>query len=362
MRLAVAILCAVTVAACSGSDTPAQDEPSSVSPSARTAAGAPAGGRSRTVRWSGTLEALRSTRVSVPQVTGPTFRLTLTELVPTGSSVARGDVIAEFDPLEQIEQARESAARSEDLAFQVRQRQADNAANAERRRSEREQAEADLARARLDVSQAPVLSEIDASKNTLRAAKAEARVESLTRKHAQDERADQAALRILELQRDRQRAAYQRAQENLEKLRVRAPIAGMVAHATFYNNGAMVRPREGDQMTRNNTLMRIFDPGEMLVRVSVAEPDGALLHPGLEATVYVDAYPEMTLPARFVTASPVAAAPGIGRGIKTFMAVFRLEKGDPRLMPDLSAAVVFEAQERPAGGAPAAVTASAETR
>jgi multidrug resistance efflux pump len=360
MRLAVAILCAVTLVACSGSEAPSQDQPASAS--TRPAAGATAGGRPRTVRWSGTLEALRSTRVSVPQVTGPTFRLTLTDLVPTGSQVARGDVIAEFDPLEQMEQARESAARSEDLAFQVRQRQADNAANAERRRSEREQAEADLARARLDVSQAPVLSEIDAEKNTLRAAKAEARVESLTRKHVQDERADQAALRILELQRDRQQAAYQRAQENLEKLRVRAPIAGMVAHATFFNNGAMVRPREGDQMTRNNTLMRIFDPGEMLVRVSVAEPDGALLHPGLEATVYVDAYPEMTLPARFVTASPVAASPGIGRGIKTFMAVFRLEKGDPRLMPDLSAAVVFEARERPAGAPPATVTALAETR
>jgi multidrug resistance efflux pump len=358
MRVAVAVLCAATLAACSGSDRPSQ-APASSSASVQPASAVRPSGRSRTVRWSGTLEALRSTRVVVPQVTGPTFRLTLTELVPNGAQVERGHVIAEFDPLEQLEQARESAARSEDLAFQVRQRQADNAANAERRRAEREQAEADLARARLDVSQAPVLSDTDAQQNALRARRAQGRVESLARKHAHEERADQAALRILELQRDRQRAAYRRAQENLEKLRVRAPLAGMVAHATFYNNGAMVRPQEGDQMTRNNTLMRIFDPGEMLVRVSVAEPDGALLHPGLQATVYVDAYPEMALPARFVTASPVAASPGIGRGIKTFMAVFRLDTGDPRLMPDLSAAVVFEARDPASGAGPVAAAATA---
>jgi multidrug efflux pump subunit AcrA (membrane-fusion protein) len=343
MRSAVAAFCCATVAACSGSNAPERDAAPAVVSAAAASQEATTG--SRTVRWSGTLEAVRSTRVSVPHVTGPTFRMTLTQLVPNGARVARGDVVADFDPVEQLDQARESAARYDDLTFQVRQREADNAASAERRRSEREQAEADLAKARLEVSQASVLSEREAEQNAIRAAKAEAQLESLGRTHPLQERADGAALRILELQRDRQRAAYDRAQANLEMLRVRAPIAGMVAHATFYNNGSMVRPQEGDQMTRNNTIMSIFDPGEMLVRVSVAEPDGALLHPGLAATVYVDAYPDMVLPAQFVTASPVAAAAGLGRGIKTFMAVFRLEVADPRLMPDLSAAVVFDAPE-----------------
>jgi multidrug resistance efflux pump len=293
------------------------------------------------VRWTGLLEAVRSTRVTVPQVTGQTFRMTLTRLVPNGATVGKGDLIAEFDPLDQLDQARQSAAKFDDLAHQVRQRQADNAANVEKRRLEREQAEADLAKARLDVSKAPVLGDIEGQQNTIREAKARARVESLRRTHPEEERADRAALRVLELQRDRQRAAHERALANLERLKVRAPLAGMVAHAGFYNNGAMVRPQVGDQLTRNSTLLNIFDPGEMLVRVSVAEPDGALLRPNLTARVYVDAYPDMTLPASFVAASPIAASPALGRGLKTFMAVFRLEGSDPRLMPDLSAAIVL---------------------
>ena len=338
MRVAVGVLCSAVLAGCSGSNTVNKTSATASTPAPTTSHST---ARARTIRWTGLLEAVRSTRVTVPQVTGQTFRMTLTRIVPNGSRVAKGDLIAEFDPLEQLDQARQSAAKFDDLSHQVKQRQADNAASVEERRLEREQAEADLAKARLDVSKAPVLGTIEAQQNTIRETKALARVESLRRTQPEEERADRAALRILELQRDRQRAAHERALSNLQKLKVRAPLGGMVAHTAFYNNGAMIRPQVGDQLTRNSTLLSIFDPGEMLVRVSVAEPDGALLRPNLTASVFVDAYPDMTLPASFVAASPIAASPALGRGLKTFMAVFRLEGSDPRLMPDLSAAVVL---------------------
>ena len=341
-RATGAALAALMLAACAG---PVGEAPEGAAPAVRPVE------RSETrrqIRLTGVLEAVRSSRVVVPQLSGPVARLTLTGLVPNGGQVAAGDIVAEFDPVEQIDQARESAARFEDLSYQVRQKEAENAANAERRRSEAEQAQADLDKALLEVSKAEILGAAEAEQNALRAGKARAQLESLARTHPERDRADRAALRILELQRDRQRTNFERAQANLEQLQVRTPLAGIVAHATRYSSGTMVRPQEGDQMTRNNALMSIFDPGEMLVRANVAEPDGALLQPDLEATVYVDAYPDLALRARFVTASPVAA-PALSSPVKSFMAVFRLEESDPRLMPDLSAAVVFDA----AGSAPA---------
>ena len=204
MRASVAVLSCAILAGCSESNVPV-DASAASPPSAAATANGPA--RVGTVRWTGLLEAVRSTRVTVPQVTGQTFRMTLTRIVPNGATVTKGDVIAEFDPLEQLDQARQSAAKYDDLSHQVRQRQADNAANVEKRRLEREQAEADLAKARLDVSKAPVLGTIEAQQNTIRETKAEARVESLRRTQPEEERADRAALRILELQRDRQRAS-----------------------------------------------------------------------------------------------------------------------------------------------------------
>lgn len=299
--------------------------------------------RSRTVRLSGILESARSTRVVAPQLIGPNVRMTLTRIVENGSRVEAGDIVAEFGAVEQLDLAREAAARYEDLSFQVRQKEADNAAGAESRRSALEQAEADLEKALLEVSKAEILSAIEAEQNQIRADRAQAELEHLRRIQPDQARAEGAALRILELQRDRALAEFERAEENLEKLQVKAPISGMVWLSTRYSNGNPVRPQQGDQMNRNNPLMSIFDPSEMLVRVSVAEPDGALLSPGLEASVLVDAYPDLELRASFVSSSPVAAR-SLTSPIKTFTAVFQLEEPDPRLMPDLSAAVVFEAE------------------
>jgi hypothetical protein len=345
MRHLLALAGGLLLTSCAGPPAVAADRPPP--PAATTGAAAdPGTSRARIVRLSGTLEAARSTRVAAPTLTGPAVRMTLTRLVPNGTHVTQGEIVAEFDPLEQLDAARESAARYDDLTFQVRQREADNAAGIERRRLDREQAEADLARALLEVSKASVVSRVEVEKNELRAATARARLESLARTQDDQERADLAALRILQLQRDRQRAANVRAQENLDQLRARAPITGTVALAISTSSGAIARPQVGDQMNRGAALLSIFDPGEMLVRVQAAEPDGALLRPGLEGTVYLDAYPDLAVRARLVAASPVAAASGLGRSLKSFMAVFRLEDTDPRLMPDLSAAVEFVADHR----------------
>ena len=65
----------------------------------------------------------------------------------------------------------------------------------------------------------------------------------------------------------------------------------------------------------------------------------------LGAEVRLDAYPDLVFPARFVSASPVAAS-ALGSPIKTFAARFRIEKSDPHLLPDLSAAVVIRAAEK----------------
>jgi multidrug resistance efflux pump len=169
-------------------------------------------------------------------------------------------------------------------------------------------------------------------------------VASLAKSDAFHVEAEAAALRVLELQRDRQQVALERAQNNLSKLRVLAPLSGMVAHEAIWRNGSMGPPQEGDQLYPGQALLRIFDPSEMEVLAHVAEPDGAALKPGCRAVVSLDAYPELQFTARLDSASPVAAS-AIGSPIKTFLARFRLEQTDPHLLPDLSAAVVLSAEQ-----------------
>jgi HlyD family secretion protein len=192
----------------------------------------------------------------------------------------------------------------------------------------------------LELRKGPLLSEIDRLKNEVKAEAAREHVASLKKSSGFHDQADAAAVRILELQRDRQKVGLDRALSNAEKLQVHATLDGMVALENVWRNNSMGKAQEGDQLWPSQPLIRLFDPSEMEVRVQVAEPDDGVLIPGCRATVRLDAYPELTFDAHMISASPVAAS-ALGSPIKTFSAIFRLDRSDSHLLPDLSAAVVL---------------------
>src|SRR5262245_51885100 len=75
--------------------------------------------QTRTVRATGKIRAVRELAILAPQIAGQTAgqtgRLTLTRLAPNGAKVAAGDLVAEFDRTQQLDNARESLAKYEDL-------------------------------------------------------------------------------------------------------------------------------------------------------------------------------------------------------------------------------------------------------
>jgi multidrug resistance efflux pump len=298
------------------------------------------------VRLTGTVQAVHFFTVQVPQIGGQNGRVTLTRIIANGVRVKSGDLLAEFDRTQELDNARDAKAKFDDLSHQVEQRQAQNRADAAKRASDLQSAEADLAKAELELRKGPLLSEIDRLKNEVKAEAAREHVTSLKKSSGFHDQADAAAVRILELQRDRQKVGLDRALSNAEKLQVHATLDGMVALENVWRNNSMGKAQEGDQLWPSQPLIRLFDPSEMEVRAQVGEPDDIALTPGCRAMVRLDAYPDLTFEAHMISASPVAAS-ALGSPIKTFSAIFRLDKSDPHLLPDLSAAVVLE---QPAGG------------
>jgi multidrug efflux pump subunit AcrA (membrane-fusion protein) len=332
----LAVLPLLLLAACSRL-APPSTQAASAPPSGQTPATSP----KREVRITGTVQAVHSTKVLVPQIQGNYSSMTLTHLIENGTMVQEGDVIATFDPTTQMDAVRDTAGRYGDLSHQVDQKRAQNRADAERRMSDLRQAEADLAKAEIDIKKAPILSEIDNLKNQQRAAVARAHVDSLKKSNPLHDQADAASLRYLELQRDRQKVAMDRAQTNLDRMTLKAKLSGMVAQENVFRSNSMGHAQEGDQLTRGQPLVSIFDPTEMQVRVQVGEPDMRVLTPGVRGMVRLDAYSDVALPAHLEYASPVASS-GWGSPIKTFTAVFHIDKTDKHLLPDLSAAIVIE--------------------
>src|ERR1700730_3213029 len=292
----------------------------------------------RLLRSNGTVQAVNSLTIRVPQLEDQAGNMTLMKLIPSGIDVKTGDVLAEFDRTKQLEKARDAHAKYEDLRHQVEQRKAQHRADTEKRGADFQQAQADLSKAELELRKGPILSEIDRLKNQAKLEDAQAHLASLKLSHHSRDVAAVADLKILELQRDRQKVMWERAEANAEKLVLRASIPGVVARENTWRNESFGPAQEGDQIWPGEPVLRIFDPSEMEVQVSVSEPDGAALTEGTKAIVRVDAYPELVFKAHFDSASPVATSL-LDSVVKTFPARFRLDDRDPHLLPDLSAAV-----------------------
>jgi multidrug efflux pump subunit AcrA (membrane-fusion protein) len=269
---------------------------------------------------------------------GDEGNLTLTHIITNGTLVKAGDPLAEFDRTNLIQAARDAEAKYEDLAHQVEEKAAQNHSDTEKRNSDLQQAQADLDKAELEVRKGPILSDIDRLKNEVKLADAREHVKSLTRSNHLKDISAAADLRILELKRDRQKLAWDRAKSNADQLLLRAPIGGMVALGVVWRHGSFGHPQEGDQLWDGEPLAVIFDRSHMEVDAELNEADGAMLAPATVAIVHLDAYPAVVVKGHFAMASP-AATVNPGNSIHSFAATFVIDQDDPLLMPDLSAGV-----------------------
>jgi HlyD family secretion protein len=317
------------------------DAPTSTPPASAPATATVDAAGGRHIRSTGTIQAVRVSNLVVPSLRGPGGALTLISMIRNGSIVKQGDILAEFDPTQQIDDARDARAKVDDFGHQAEQNRAQARADAAKRASDLHQAEADLAKAAIDLRKGETLSEIDRLKDEAKLEDAKARVESLKKSAKFHDISDAAGVHVLELQRDRQQVALDRAQGNMDKLTIRAPLSGMVAHENVWRNGSMGPMQEGDQAYPGQALIRIFDPTDMAVITQISEPDGAAMAPGTRAKVRLDAYPGAVFDAHLESASP-AASSSLGSPLKTFSARFRIDQRDPRLLPDLSAAVEID--------------------
>lgn len=292
----------------------------------------------RVIRATGVVQAVRGITVQVPQIAGQSGRLTLTRICPNGARIAEGDVVAEFDRTQTSDEARNLQAKFEDLQHQIEHKKAQNRSETAKRLQERREAEAELARAALQLRKGPVLSEIDRQKAEVRHKAALRNLESLSKSHVLREKSEAAALRVVELQSERQKVGLDRANSSLERLLVRAPIGGMAALDNIWRSGTIGPAQEGDQVYAGQAILRIFDPAHMVVLASVNQADGAALREGTIARIRLDAYPDVIFRGHLEFSSPVASS-ALNTPIRTFPARFRLDSADPRLLPDLAAAV-----------------------
>ncbi len=300
------------------------------------------------LRLGGTTRASRSFIVTAPQLEGAQLNtLLITEVVASGAQIKPGDILVRFDPQAQQKDYIDKQKTYTDLVGQVAQKQTD--ADIARAKDDTELAASEnaLKKAQLEVQRNEIVSRIDAEKNQESLDEAQATFSQLKETYELKRKAAAATIHIAEVQRDRAAEAMRYAKSNESKMTIQSSMEGVAVFNTIWLGGRMRAAQTGDSVESGVPFLQVVDPSKMEVRAKINQSDLSKVPVGQKATVRFDAYPGMSMPAVLTEISPFGEGGRFSEKIRAFTVVFSIQGSDPRLLPDLSAALDITLESLP---------------
>lgn len=286
---------------------------------------------------------------------GSEFGLQIQALSKSGSMAKKGDVVAEFDRQYMMQ-------RLDDFKSTVTQAEADfrkQTAELQITRKSYEQqvltAKNAVEKAELDIKTIAVRSAIDSERYRLALEEAKANLKQMQEARKYLDIGEKAQVRSADLELQSTKLEYKRSEVNADKMLVKAPIDGLVVMQNTFRGSEFGAIQQGDSVNPGMLFMQIVDPSSMIVNATVNQSDVQSMRIGQKARLRFDAFPGLELPGRLVVIGAITKAGGSRAQFKKDVLVrFRLEKMDPRVIPDLSvsADVILEEEEALAAVAP----------
>jgi RND family efflux transporter MFP subunit len=265
--------------------------------------------------------------------------MVITKIVRNGVRVHKGDILAEFDRQNQIKSVLDRQADYDNYIQQIKKKQADQSSARVADDTDLKGAEVDVQSARVEMRKNEVIASFQAEINKQNLAEAEAKLKQLKDTYALKREAEAADLRILEIQRDRAQKAVAYAQNNIEKMTIKSPLDGLVVLSPMYKGTRMVDPQEGDEVRPGGGIMLVVNPSAMQVSARLNQVDLSQVHLDQTAEVRLDAYPDLVFPGRIDRIGAIGSPSSYSKRIRYFSAVVSIQGSNPKLLPDLTAAV-----------------------
>lgn len=301
----------------------------------------------------GELRASHTEMLTAPPIGGGALRLT--HLLHTGTVVKKGDLVMEFDPAEQrykVDQNRSELLQAEE---EIAKAKADAAVVAAQDKVALLKARFDVRRAELDVQKNELVSTIDARKNDLALEQAKGVLAELEQDVKSRSASGKATIMLAEEKRNKAKLAMDQAQGNIDKMRVTAPLDGLVAleknegaaGGFFFGGMSLPEYREGDQVEAGSTVGQVIDPKEMELSAKVGELERNNVKEGQPVDVELDPSPGN------IFHGTVKTAGGMGSrrfweadSGANFEVTITIASKDERLRPGLTAHVVIHGDPR----------------
>ena len=296
----------------------------------------------------GELRASHTEMLTAPPIGGGALQLT--HLLHTGTTVKKGDLVMEFDPSEQrykVDQNRSELLQAEE---EITKAKADAAVVAAQDKVALLKARFDVRRAELDVQKNELVSTIDARKNDLALEQAKRVLAELEQDVKSRSASGKATILLAEEKRNKAKLAMDQAQGNIDKMRVTAPMDGLVAlqknegaaGGFFFGGMSLPEYREGDQVEAGATVGQVIDPKEMELSAKVGELERNNLKEGQPVDIELDPLPGKIFHGTVKTAGGMSARRfWEADSGANFEVTIALASKDEQLRPGITAQIVI---------------------
>jgi len=274
---------------------------------------------------------------------GGDFGLVLQSAAKPGARVRKGEQVAEFDRQSMLNRLDDYRAAVAQMDASFAKLKAEVEVQRRAHAQSVENAKAALDQATLDLKTIPVLGAIEAERTRLAAEEANAKYKQLLAEVKFVEAGYASQVRIAELQLQQAHLELKRAEMNADRMLMKAPIDGLVVMQSIFRGTDLGQIQEGDQLWPGMRFVQIVDPSSMIVNATVNQVDADTIRVGSKAKIHFDAFPDLELPAT-IHAIGAMTKPGGMRGsyVKEIPVLIKIDKLDPRVIPDLSVSIDVE--------------------
>lgn len=291
------------------------------------------------VRTRGEIKSTRSVILTAPQVPDPR----IVKLAESGKPIRKGDVVVEFDAVQQEQYYIERSTNVKTADSEIVQTKASHKIANEADAMNLMASEYNLERAKLDASKAEIVSEIEGAKYRIDVGVSEGELKQVKTSINSRRVSQEADLDRLNQKKDKTVRDMDLAKGYLSKMVIRAPLDGIVNILPNFRSGGSFGQspppfKEGDRAWTGAAIAEIPDLTAMHIDLKLEEVDRGKLKLGQTVRVRVDAIPEKEFMAELNWISPIAALiyRGGGSSEKTFPARAQLKNLDARLRPGMS--------------------------
>ncbi|HTW31330.1 MAG TPA: HlyD family efflux transporter periplasmic adaptor subunit [Candidatus Sulfotelmatobacter sp.] len=301
----------------------------------------------------GELKASHSEMLTAPPIGGGALQIT--HLLHTGTPVKKGDLVLEFDPSEQLYKLDQNRSELLQAEQEITKAKADAEVVAAQDKVALLKARYDVRRAELDVQKNELVSSIDAKKNDLALDQAKRVLAELEQDVKSHNVSNQATISLAEEKRNKAQLAMDQAQDSINKMRVTAPMDGLMAlekntgaaGGFFFSGMTLPEYREGDQVEAGRTVGQVIDPKGLELIATVGELERNSIKQGQSVDFTLDAMPETTFhgTVKTVSGSNTRRFWDDDTGTK-FEVTIALAASDLRMRPGLTAHVYINSDPR----------------